>query len=171
MKIKTIGLIGGFVLAGSLIVTQRAKASTLPDATVLYSDSPMVQGSADTLTTLSVPGAGELFLTLTDLDFPSPFSSLKFSLTDTAGALVGFADPGTLTLDLTKPTTLYADVIATTQAGTEAGLYNLTATFLDASPVPLPASGLLLGGGIALALFIKRRHKVAQPGCAPLVAA
>jgi hypothetical protein len=168
MDIKTIGLIGGFVLAGSLIVTPRAKASTLPDTTVLYSESPMVQGSANTLTTLSVPGAGELFLTLTDLDFPSPFSSLKFSLTDTAGALVGFADPGTLTLDLTKPTTLYADVVATTQAGTEAGLYNLTATFLGASPVPLPASGLLLGGGIALALIIKRRHKVAKPGCALL---
>ncbi len=154
MNIKASAWIGGLMLAASLAGAQAAQASVLNSATVLYSESPMVLGGAATVTTLSVPGAGELFLTLTDLDFPSYFSSLKFSMTDTSGALVGLADPGTLTLDLTRPTTLYADVFATTQPGTGAGLYNLTATFLGASPVPLPASGLLFGGGLALALLV-----------------
>jgi hypothetical protein len=140
----------------------RAEASTLgvssaASASVLYSDSELVQGSQASVATLSIPSAGELFLTLTDLKFPDDFSSLKFALTDTSTALVGLADPGTLTLNLTGPTTLYAEVFANAQGAADIGLYNLTATFLgNSSPVPLPPSGLLLAGVSLLALLLNR---------------
>lgn len=131
-----------------------AHASTLgPDddsTTVLYSQSSLVQGNASSVTTLDVPSSGELFLTLTDLDYPSTFSALNFSLSSSQTDLVGLAQPGTLTLNVPGPMTLYADVFATSQASSNLGLYNLTATFLSAAPVPLPAGGLLLGSGLVL---------------------
>lgn len=166
---------GGLTLA-ALLATPVAQATVMPpadtpSATVLSSNSPYVQGSAANVTTLLAPSAGELFLTLTDLDFPNPFASLQFSVTDAGGTLVNLTNAGTVTLDLTQPLTLYADVFATTQAGTRAGLYNLTATFLGSSPVPLPASGLLLGSGLALAMAMARRRRVTWSGHGSLRAA
>ena len=135
-----------------------AYASTIgsgTDVSVLYSQSQMVQGNNASVVQLDVPTAGQLFLTLTDLDFPDPFASLKFALTSLTSAQVGLAVAGTLTLDLTAPTTLYAEVFWKAPSGVDAGLYNLTATLLttgDVLPFPLPASGGLLGGVLLLAL-------------------
>jgi hypothetical protein len=156
-------LMGLIVLAPAI---PRAEASMMGGkVSVLFSESELITGSEAKSVEFTAPGAGNLFLTLTDLDFPNPFASLKFALTDTVSALVGLATPSTLTLDLTKATTLYAEVFATAAAGTDIGLYNLTATFVpDTSPVPLPASGtLLLSGVTALALgfewFFRRRTR------------
>jgi hypothetical protein len=145
-----------------------AFASTLPGAgnmsadstpTVLYSQSSLVRVSAANSITLNAPGVGEVFLTLTDLGFPDPFSSLKFSLSDSPTAEVGLANPGVLTLYVSGAATLYADVFAQTATGADCGLYNLTGTFLGgASPVPLPASGLLLGTSLLLLGLRGRAH-------------
>jgi hypothetical protein len=158
-NLKCISVLAIMSLMG---VAHAARADILGTPTVLYSQSSLVTGSAPSVTTLNVPGPGELFLTLTDLSFPAPFASLKFALTDTESALVGLAPPGTLTLDLTKPTQLYAEVFDTAAVGPDMGLYNLTATFLSSSPVPLPATGLLLGGGLLVLLLGRRRFGRAE---------
>ncbi|HTW74438.1 MAG TPA: hypothetical protein VMD56_05895 [Steroidobacteraceae bacterium] len=161
--LKYIGLLACVSLIGA---AHAARAGTLPgDPTVLYSESTLATNDTPSVTTLDVPGPGEIFLTLTDLSFPAPFASLKFALTDTESALVGLAPPGTLTLDLTKPTTLYAEVFQTVAPATGMGLYNLTATYLGSSPVPLPASGLLLGGGLLTLLLAQLAGPARRPAC------
>ncbi len=149
-----LGLLAAFTLA---LGYTEARASVLPapaDTSVLASQSELLQQSGAEAMTLSIPDAGELFVTLTDLKFPTSFASLDYAVSDAAGALIPLTSAGTLmTLDLTGPTTLYADVFAT--VGGSAGLYNLTATFVsDTSTVALPGSVVSMAGGILLLLLL-----------------
>jgi hypothetical protein len=113
---------------------------------------------------LKTPGAGELFVTLTDLQFPTSFGSLQFALNDASSTLVGTRDAGTMTIDLTEPMTVYADVFAATQGGY--GLYNLTATFeSSSSAVPLPSSAVSLASACLMLLlfWLRADSMVPQP--------
>ncbi len=145
----------------------RAQASALdaapePTTLVLASQSDLVQDSAANETTLQVPGAGELYVTLTDLQFPTSFASLQFALTDATSTLVGLHGASTMSLNLTGPTSVYADVFATTQGGY--GLYNLSATFDAGSPVPLPGSAVCLATGCLLLLWLRATTLVPLAG-------
>lgn len=118
------------------------------DVSVLASQSVLMPQSGSNTTVLSVPGAGELFVTLTDLQFPTSFASLEYAVSNVAGVIVPLNAAGkTATLNLTVPTTLYANVFATLGSGSSAGLYNLTATFVA---VPLPSSIVSFSGGALL---------------------
>jgi hypothetical protein len=129
---------------------------------VLASESVLLQESGAMTTSLAIPGPGELFVTLTDLQFPTSFSSLQYAVSNAIDTLVAPTNAGTTTtLDLTAPTTLYANVFATVGQG-GAGLYNLTATFVSA--VPLPDSiGLLVSGAFLIGLLAMRRAPVRRP--------
>jgi hypothetical protein len=126
------------------------------NVTVLSSESVLLEQSSAETTSLAISGPGELFITLTDLQFPTSFSSLQYAVSTAAGTLVAPTNAGTTTtLDLTAPATLYANVFATV-GPVGAGLYNLTATFV--SGVPLPGSlGLFAGGALLLGLRGRRR--------------
>jgi hypothetical protein len=145
-------------LAGALAawVHPSARASLLPgaaNASVLTSQSLLVQQSVANTTSLNITGAGQLFVTLTDLGFVSPFSSLTYALASATASMTPMTAAGTtITLAVTGPTTLYADVFAT--PGGAAGLFNLTATFLpSAAAVPLPSGISMLGGYLLLSLL------------------
>jgi hypothetical protein len=126
------------------------------NVSVLSSQSVLLQQSGANTTTLAIPGAGELFVSVTDLQFPTSFASLQYAVSNAAGTEIPLTKAGTTsTLDLTAPTTLYANVFAT--LGNGAGLYNLTATFVSGSAVPLPSSILLFLGGVLLLLLLRRR--------------
>jgi hypothetical protein len=120
----------------------------------------LVQQSGAVSTPLVIPGAGELFVTLTDMDFPTAFSQLQYAITSATGSMTSLVNAGVQTeLDLTSAATLYANVFAT--LGGSAGLYNLTATFIPggaSGAVPLPASGALLAVGCLLALLLGLRR-------------
>lgn len=143
----------GLLLA--IVTGQAARASTLPGPTVLYSNSWLTSGNSAESTALQVPAAGELFVTLTDLAFPDSYTSLDLSLTDGTSTLESLPNPGELTLDLTQPSTLYADVFGEV---TGEGLYNLTATFLPSAPVPLPASCWLLASALMGLVWCAQRR-------------
>jgi hypothetical protein len=117
---------------------------------VLVSKSMLVDGDDPSVTMIKVSVPGELFFTTTDLDFPKQLQQLQLDVVGASGSMMSLSSPGTLMLDVTKPTTLYAEVFPVAQDGPELGLYNLTVTWLGAAPVPLPASGLLLGGALLL---------------------
>jgi hypothetical protein len=139
---------------------QAATLTSTSSASVLYSGAQLVQGSLAGVTALSIPSAGELFVSLTDLQFPDPFSSLKFDLSDTQSTKTAMSNPGTLTLNLTGPATLYANVFAKAGGSSNLGLYNLTATFMGTAnpagaPVPLPATGALLAAVTTLAALFE----------------
>lgn len=151
----------GLVALGSLFGS--ARAATLgpssPDATVLLSESLLTQTSTPVTASLAVPGAGELFVTLTDLDFPTPFASLQYAVSNVSGTMMGLENAGAMTtLDLTAPVTMYANIFPT--LGGSAGLFNLTATFVPTSTVSLPSSAAsLIGGALLLVWLLSERNR------------
>jgi hypothetical protein len=131
-----------------------AHAGMLPSGppVVLVSDSEMVFGGGSAMTELALPSTGELFITVTDLAFPVNFASLDFSVSEPGVTLVPLQSAGTVSLSITQPETLFADLYWTTQGIYNTGLYNITATFLPESvtAVPLPGSASLLMLGLML---------------------
>jgi hypothetical protein len=141
---------------GSSVQASNQAGAPSGNVSVLASESVLLQESGATTTSLAIPGPGELFVSLTDLQFPTSFSSLQYAVSAAVGTPGALTAAGTMTtLDLTAPTTLYANVFATVGAS-GAGLYNLTATFVSA--VPLPGSfGLFASGALLLGLRGRRR--------------
>jgi hypothetical protein len=148
------GLLATFALALPYSGVQASMLSSTADTSVLASQSLLIEQSGANTTALSIPGAGELFVTLTDLNFPAPFASLQYALSDAAGTMVPLTNAGTvISLDLTGPTMPYANVFETL-GGTD-GLYNLTASFLsNSSTVTLPSSVVSMAGGGLLLLLL-----------------
>lgn len=152
MKRKVVGCLSAFALAFSL---QQANASVL-GGDVLYSGTALVSGSTAETITLNLPSAGELFMTLTDYNFPNPFASLQFNLSDGSSNKTPLTAAGSLlTWTATGPTTLYANVFATAQGVCDVGLFNLTASFVSTAPVGIPATGVLLASVTALAALLE----------------
>lgn len=161
MTLRTILSSALAVLAlGVATVSQAAPISDDANETVLLNGPVMVQKTINynVATPLTITGAGQLSVTVTDENFPA-FASLQFALADANGALVPLAGSGTTeTLDLTQPSTIYVDIFATTQSGY--GLYTIDASFDGVgSPVPLPPSALLLAAGL-LFMAMKLRPTV-----------
>lgn len=133
---------------------QQAQASTLTASSssgVLFSNLEAIQGSVASSTQFTIPSAGELFLTFTDLNFPSALSSIDFGILENGQTLqTQSGSGGTLEAYFSGPTTLYAQVFASS-ATSAWGAYNLTANFIASSPVPLPATGALLAAVTFLA--------------------
>jgi hypothetical protein len=126
---------------------------------VVASNSVLVVGDSSSITPLQLPGAGELFITLTDLNFPLTLASLDLSIAQGGSTLLGLSPAGTFNLQVSQATTLFADVFWDGQGSTDTGLYNLTATFIPATPVPLPGAATSLVAALgALLLWAKRRH-------------
>lgn len=155
------GPLGLCLLSAVLIVLSvwsRAEAgmlggeSTDSSSLVLYNDPTLVEGTAAKVIAIKVPSPGDLQLTLTDEGFTSSFASIQFGVTEPDAVLSALTGPGTLTVDLTKPTTLYAEVFAVTQGSMGVGLYDLKATLLTTSPVPLPQTSWLLALPLVLLL-------------------
>jgi hypothetical protein len=128
-----------------------AAASSAHASTVLTNSTESIIGTQAISTALDIPSAGELTVTLTDMDFSSPFASLTFAISDATQSLTGLDNAGTITLDLTAPNTLFVNVFATSAAGAS-GLYSLAADFSPGSPVPLPSSAVCLGGAALMLL-------------------
>jgi hypothetical protein len=127
------------------------------NATVLVSKSMLVEGDDPSVTMIQVSVPGDVFFTTTDLDFPQALEQLQLAVIGTSGPMMSLSGPGTVMLDVTKPTTLYAEVFPMAQDGPDLGLYNLTVSWVGAAPVPLPASRLLLGGALLLGLALLQR--------------
>jgi len=161
MKFKVPAVTLAFLAVAASMHAARASnlsASPQPTDTILYDQSDLVIGTQANKATLNLQGPGDLVLTITDTQFPNAFASLQMAVTDATGTLIGLTSADTVSLTITGPTTVYADVFATAQGNTDVGLYNLTATFV---PVPLPPSWALLATGIVLASgwIIRRRER------------
>ena len=137
--------------ASTLTAGSAAAAGGVQDLFSLSGDpvgARLVLGSSATVTTIQLDAAGTLSFILTDKSFPSALAALSFAVTDANSALATMTGPGTLTMPVAGPVTLYADVFATAHGVANTGLYNLQVDFAPTVPVPVPASGLLLGAAI-----------------------
>lgn len=106
-----------------------------------------VWGANFVLETLSLPSAGTLTLTLSDLEWPMPLKSMDLWLTDFGDVSHYLEGSGSLSVAVSGPAEFVAAVFARSQYGfLGAGAFQLQASF---APVPLPAGVWLLLSGLA----------------------
>jgi hypothetical protein len=166
LKIVVAALLAlGMIAKGAWAATLPASPASASTASLfsLSGDLPgskLVLGSSASVTTIQVDVAGTLSFTLIDKLFPSALGALSFAVTDATTALATMSGAGSLSLSVSGPMTLYADVFATAQGTTNTGLYNLQVSFAPTVPVPVPASGLLLG---AAAILWRLKSRPARP--------
>lgn len=118
-----------------------------------FSSTQFVWGNALNINALSLSGAGTVTVNLTDLGFPTALDTLKLLVTDLDGIWQSLDGTGSLLIDVSGPTKLFAAVFARS-TGDSLGLYNINASF---APVPLPAAAWLLLSGLGgLGLFRRK---------------
>jgi hypothetical protein len=162
LMLVTLALLGGLPAAQANTVTD---SDTFIDRDpnhldVLVNRSEFVDGNSAQSMQFVLPTAGELTLDFKDLDFTGALDSFEFGLSNTSSSLSGMITGDGMTLDLTKPTTLYLDTFARAGSQTGVGLYNIVAFFQPIpQTVPLPASALSLAGGLGALFWICRRRR------------
>lgn len=128
---------------------------------VLLSDTTLVSGNQSDVFSFLASGPGILSVKLTDIDWPQTLSSLSFTASDGKQVLASWSDAGSqsgaaLSFNVTGGN-YFADVLASAGGSLDLGAYSLSIQFTPAaSPVPLPASGLLLVAGLAVLLVVRR---------------
>jgi hypothetical protein len=161
MKRTLLGLAGALALSGVLPAAQAGMitASDAGPGNVLINQSEFVDGDSAQSMMLVLPSAGELSISFTDMDFTGALDSLEFGLSETSSSVSGMIDADNMTIDFTRPTTLYLDVFARAGHHTGFGLYNINVCFQPKpSPVPLPASQTSLAAGLAALIWLFRRR-------------
>jgi hypothetical protein len=131
-------------------------AGNVSASTVLVADTTLVSGSASDVFSFQVSGPGTVEVSLTNLDWPQPLSSLNFMATTPSGVLSTWSDPGatgtvsqTQFFTITKAGTYFADITATAGGALDLGVYSMCLTF---NSVPLPSSGWLMSGALLIGL-------------------
>jgi hypothetical protein len=137
---------------------------------ILLVATPLVQGSLASATAFSVPGAGTVTATLTDLSWPDKLASLTFAATTPTSVLASLPGQGQISFN-TSAQGIYSAVVgavASPSGFLDLGWYSLSIGFAPA--VPLPATGWLLLSGLgALAVTLRQRRRL--PVVAPRDAA
>jgi hypothetical protein len=100
--------------------------------------------------------AGTVTVTLQDLGWEGPFSSLSFAATTSTSLLAQLAAPGSLTFGIAGAGNYFATVYGVADPNFGSGLYSLN---LKYSPVPLPMAAWLLLSGLALLPRKTNRHQ------------
>lgn len=128
-----------------------AQAASSPAAISIFEDVQFMTGTDGNVSKLGKLAAGNYSLTLTDFEFPVAFDELKVALT-TATRVVSVlslnGEVRTLTdmVQLAAGESYYLSVFGTTQSPSAFGLYGVK--LAQYSPVPVPASALLLLSGL-----------------------
>jgi hypothetical protein len=168
-----LGLMAQGARASDMLAGTGSTAAPTQNPFTLSGDMPgsqLVLGSSATVTTIQVNAPGTLSFTLTDKIFPSALGALSFAVTNADVVLDQMTGPGTLSMVVTGPVTLYADVFATAQGAANTGLYNMQVSFAPTVPVPVPASGLLLGAAIIVWRLKVRPGRPQRHNCHTAVA-
>jgi hypothetical protein len=149
-------------------------ATVAQASTVLISDTTLVSGSESAVFSFETPGPGTVSVQLTNLDWPQSLSSLSFMATTANRVLSPWADEtsGTqaLSFQVAGSGTYFADITAVAGGPLDLGVYSFSLDFTPAVPaVPLPASAVLLLGGVAgiVGLILWRRGAL-SPAAAPI---
>ena len=120
-------------------------------------NTQLVWGTNLSVNALSLPSAGTVTVDLKDMGWPDALQSLTVLVTDLNGIWQRLDGPGSLLVDVTGPTQLFAAAFARSGNGSF-GLYNLHAMFNATAPVPLPAAVWLLVSGLGGLAAVRRKR-------------
>jgi hypothetical protein len=149
----------------SLVVAMSAVAcwsvSSRPAAAseVLYDSVGFLQGTQSFSDSFSVSSPGTLTVTLGNVGWPQPLSSLNLLVSSASGALGPEMGAGTSTFNVTSGN-VFTQWFGTAQGPLNAGVYSLEIQFQpggsSGNPVPLPTSIALLLSGMGLLIWQRR---------------
>jgi hypothetical protein len=128
--------------------------------TVLYDGAGFMTGTQSFSDTFNLTAPGTLTVTLTNVAWPQQLASLNFLLSTDNGMMGPEVGAGTYTYNITTSGNVFAQWFGTAQGPLNAGVYALKIDFqpqAGGTPVPLPASAVLLLSG--LAVLWQRRAK------------
>jgi hypothetical protein len=152
---------GLWVAAGTLAFCTMGLRSAAA-AELLYSGSGFLEGTQSFTDSFSVSSPGTLTVTLANVGWPAPLSSLNMLVSSPSGALGPEMSAGTSTFNV-----LAGDVSAqwfgTAQGALNAGVYSLEIQFQPSTSgavVPLPTSIALLLSGIGLLIWQRKTRAV-----------
>ena len=154
--------------AGAALLALAGLSSAASHAeTLLVIPGQVVQGQLALAQPFTVPGAGTVSVTLTDLNWPAALASLTFAATTPTAVVASLSGAGqtSFTVGSTGLYDAVVDAVASPQALLNLGEFSLTVNFTAAVPLP-PTSLLMLSGFGCLALFLlgKSRGETPNPG-------
>lgn len=156
-RIARMMVLGALLVCGAATAVQ---AETLP-GNILFQSSTMVTSANINLTELDITTPGTLYVSLSDVKWPSALNALSFTLFNSS-EIIGTKLAGNWTFDIASPSTFFASIFASPGSAT-AGLYNVQINFQSAvAPVPLPAAAWLLLSGIAGLAAVRPKQKLSQ---------
>jgi hypothetical protein len=126
--------------------------------TVLFDGSGFLRGTQSFTQTLNLTSAGTLTVTLSNIAWPQQLASLNFLLSSANGTVGPEMSAGTYSFAIAAGGNVFAQWFGTAQGPLNAGVYSLKIDFQAeaGTPVPVPASVLLLLSGLALLLWQNR---------------
>jgi hypothetical protein len=132
-------------------VLPRPAVAEMVTADALVQQSTLVIDQQSNVYSFNAPGAGTLYVTLQDIVWPAPLSSLDMSLNSPSGVLGTMNVAGEIDLTVAAGGTYYVDVSGKAGGPLDVGVYSVSVNFVPQGAVPLPGTlALVLGGLLAL---------------------
>jgi len=141
------------VLGATILPLAAARADS-----VLYDSAGFLRGTASFAQTFNLPSAGTLTVTLSNIAWPEQLASLNLVMSSPAGMLGPEMGAGTATFNVAAGGDITAQWFGTAQGPLDAGVYSMVIAFQPeaVTPVPLPASIVLLFSALCLLLWQRR---------------
>ncbi len=138
-----------------------ASSATMIDIGAGHEAAVSVRNSDFSVSTFVSEQAGTVTLNLIDLNWKDLLQSLSTSITVSNGMQFSMNGPGILQFDIGANQFFTTSIYALTRPSRVLGLYGVDYNFKPAAPVPLPAAGWLLLGGLSLlAARVRRRQSL-----------
>ena len=158
MKIRS-----GLVVAAGVLACCVAGARPAAASEVLYNSVGFLQGTQSFSDSFNVSSPGTLTVTLGNVGWPQPLSSLNLLVSSGGGALGPEMGSGTSSFNVAAGD-VFAQWFGTAQGALNAGVYSLEIQFqpnsgTGGSVVPLPTSIALLLSGIGLLVWQRKTRE------------